>query len=59
MTKQKHEDKRIITICGILDKNENNEYIISVNEKDNVSEYSLVGFLEEMCGSVISLTSEM
>lgn len=59
MTKQKYEDKRVVTICGILDKNEDNEYIITVNEEDNVSEYSLVGFLEEMCGSVISLTSEM
>ena len=31
MTKQKYEDKRIVTICGILDKNENNEVVISSN----------------------------
>ena len=59
MTKQKYEKKQIITICGTLDKNEDDRYIVTVEDKDTFQEYDLADILEELQGSVISLTSEI
>ncbi len=59
MTKQKYEKKQIITICGTLDKNEDDRYIVTVEDKDSFQEYDLANILEELQGSVISLTSEI
>ena len=59
MAKQKYEKKQIITICGTLDKNEDDRYIVTVEDKDTFKEYDLADILEELQGSVISLTSEI
>lgn len=59
MAKQKYEKKQIITICGTLDKNEDDRYIVTVEDKDTFQEYDLADVLEELQGSVISLTSEI
>ena len=59
MAKQKYEKKQIITICGTLDKNEDGKYIVTVEDKDSFQEYNLADILEELQGSVISLTSEI
>lgn len=59
MAKQKYEKKQIITICGTLDKNEDGIYIVTVEDKDTFQEYDLADILEELQGSVISLTSEI
>ena len=59
MAKQKYEKKQIITICGTLDKNEDDRYIVTVEDKDNIQEYDLADILEEIEGSVISMTSDI
>lgn len=60
MAKQKYEEKRVISICGRLDKTEDGDYICTVEEKDEgCTEYLLSDILDNMCGHVISLTSKM
>ena len=59
MAKQKYEKKQIITICGTLDKNEDDRYIVIVEDKDTFQEYDLTDILEEMEGHVISLSSDV
>ena len=59
MAKQKYENKRVISIVGTLDKNEDDKYIVTVEGKDTFKEYNLAEILEAMEGSVISLTSEI
>lgn len=59
MAKQKYERKQVISIAGTLDKNEDDRYIITVEEKDNIQEYDLADILKEMEGSVIVLTSDI
>ena len=59
MAKQKYENKRVISIVGTLDKNEDGRYIVTVEDKDSATEYDLAEILEEMEESVISLTSEI
>lgn len=59
MAKQKYEKKRVISIVGTLDKNEDDRYIVTVEDKDGFQEYDLADILEELQGSVISLTSEI
>ena len=59
MAKQKYEKKKVISIVGTLDKNEDDRYIVTVEDKDNIQEYDLADILEELQGSVISLTSEI
>ena len=59
MAKQKYEKKRVISIVGTLDKNEDDRYIVTVEDKDSFQECDLADILEELQGSVISLTSEI
>jgi hypothetical protein len=59
MAKQKYEKKKVISIVGTLDKNEDDRYIVIVEDKDSFQEYDLADILEELQGSVISLTSEI
>ena len=59
MGKQKYEQKQIISICGTLNKEDDGKYIVTVEERDNVREYSLNDILDSMDGNIISLTSEM
>lgn len=59
MAKQKYEEKKVIAICGRLDKTEDGDYVVTVEDKDDYTEYSLMDILQSMCGSVISLTSDI
>lgn len=59
MSKQKYEEKKVITLCGLLEKDEEGRYIVSVEEKDRFKEYDLADILVQLEGSVISLTSEI
>ena len=47
-----------IKIVGILDKNEEGKYIVTVENKDvGLTEYDLDEILKEMVGTEISITS--
>ena len=59
MAKQGYTEKKVISIVGTLDKNEDDKYIVTVEGKDTFKEYDLEEILEAMQGSVISLTSEI
>lgn len=57
MAKQKYEEKKGISLCGLLAKNKEGQYIVTVEEKDSLTRYDLADILAQMEGSVISLTS--
>ena len=59
MAKQGYTEKKVISIVGSLDQNEDNKYIVTVEGKDTFKEYDLAEILEAMEGSVISLTSDI
>nr|DAR30890.1 MAG TPA: YonK protein [Caudoviricetes sp.] len=59
MAKQGYTEKKVISIVGTLDKNEDNKYIVTVESKDTFKEYDLAEILEAMESSVISLTSDI
>ena len=59
MAKQGYTEKKVISIVGTLDKNEDDKYIVTVEGKDTFKEYDLTEILEAMEGSVISLTSDI
>lgn len=44
-------------ICGVLSKDENDEFIITVEGSDNFTQYSLREILEEMCDNEITIKS--
>ena len=57
MAKQRYEELHTISLCGLLDRNEDGRYIVTVEGKDSFKEYDLADVLEKMEGTVISLTS--
>lgn len=59
MAKQKYEEKKVISLCGLLNKDKTGRYIVTVEEKDSITHYDLADIFEQMEGSVISLTSEI
>ncbi len=59
MAKQGFTKKQVISIVGLLEKNDEDKYIVSVEGKDTFKEYDLAEILEQMEGSVISLTSDI
>ena len=59
MAKQGYTEKKVISIVGTLDKNEDDKYIVTVEGKDTFKEYDLTEILEAMKGSVICLTSDI
>lgn len=59
MAKQGYTEKKVISIVGTLDKNEDDKYIVTVEGKDTFKEYDLTEILEAMEGSVIVLTSDI
>ena len=59
MAKQGYTEKKVISIVGTLDKNEDDKYIVTVEGKDTFKEYDLTEILEAMEGSVVSLTSDI
>ena len=52
--KECYEKKQTVKLVGLLDKDENDEYIVCVDEE----QYSLKDILEELAGKVICLSSE-
>ena len=58
MGKQFYEKKTMIKIAGILDKNENGDYVVIVNNKDFVDEYDLKNILDEMLGTFVTFQNE-
>lgn len=47
-----------IKLVGILDKNEDGKYIVTVENKDEgITEYNLDEVLKEMLGTEVSITS--
>ena len=59
MAKQGYTEKKVISIVGTLDKNEDDKYIVTGEGKDTFKEYDLAEILEAMKGSVICLTSDI
>lgn len=57
MAKNLYEEKKIIKLVGNLDKNENGDFICTVEDKDRISEYNVIELLEQMIGTEISLQS--
>jgi hypothetical protein len=57
--KQIYENKKVIKLIGRLMKNDDDEYIVVVENKDDTEEYLLNDILDEMTESVISLTSDI
>ena len=58
MAKQKYERKESITICGMLDVDDDGQYVVTVEDKDNSTEYELKSILDSMVGSVVTFSSE-
>ena len=52
--KECYEKKQTVKLVGLLDKDENDDYIVCVDEE----QYSLKDILEELAGKIISLSSE-
>ncbi len=60
MAKQIYEIKKSIKIVGTLDKTEDtNEYIVTVDNGKNYTEYELTEILDQMLGSEISLSTDI
>lgn len=58
--KECYEKKEVfvLKICGLLDKNADDEYTVYVEDKDGVKEYLLSDIIESLNGKTISLSSE-
>ena len=57
MAKNIYTEQKLIKLIGTLDKNENGEFICTVENKDDVQEYNVLDILEQMVGTEISLQS--
>ena len=57
MAKQMISKNKNIKVVGILDKNENGEFYVTIEDKDNVRSFLLNPLLEEMIGTEVSISS--
>lgn len=57
MAKQLIEKNKNFKVVGMLDKDVDGNYIVTISEKDFIREFPLMNILEEMVGTEISLTS--
>ena len=57
MAKNIYTEQKLIKLIGTLDKNENGEFICTVENKDDVQEYNVIDILEQMVRTEISLQS--
>ena len=57
MAKNVYTEQKVIKLVGNLDKDENGNFICTVEDKDRVQEYNVVEILEQMVGTEISLSS--
>lgn len=57
MAKNVYTEQKVIKLVGNLDKDENGNFICTVEDKDRVQEYNVIEILEQMIGTEISLSS--
>lgn len=57
-TKMLYEKKTLTKIVGVLDKIDDN-YIITVEDRDSVQEYELEDILDTMLGTVLTISNEV
>ena len=57
MAKNVYTEQKVIKLIGNLDKDENGNFICTVEDKDRVQEYNVIEILEQMVGTEISLSS--
>ena len=57
MAKNVYTEQKVIKLIGNLDKDENGNFICTVEDKDRFQEYNVVEILEQMVGTEISLSS--
>lgn len=57
MVKNVYTEQKVIKLVGNLDKDENGNFICTVEDKDRVQEYNVIEILEQMVGTEISLSS--
>lgn len=58
MAKQIFEKKKVVNLVGVLEKNDDGEYVVVVEDKDSFTQYDLSEVLDEILGSIIFLKSE-
>ena len=58
MAKMEVTKKKVTKVCGRLDKREDGTFVIIVEDKDYVEEFELEPIIEDLCGDIISLSSE-
>jgi hypothetical protein len=57
MAKNIYTEQKVIKLVGSLDKDENGNFICTVEDRDRVQEYNVIEILEQMVGTEISLSS--
>ena len=57
MAKNVYTEQKVIKLVGNLDKDENGDFICTVEDRDRVQEYNVIEILEQMVGTEISLSS--
>ena len=57
MAKNIYTEQKIIKLVGNLDKDENGNFICTVEDKDKIQEYNVIEVLEQMIGTEINLSS--
>lgn len=57
MAKNIYTEQKVIKLVGRLNKDENGNFICTVEDKDNVQEYNVIEILEQMIDTEISLSS--
>jgi hypothetical protein len=57
MAKNIYTEQKVIKLVGRLNKDENGNFICTVEDKDNVQEYNVIEILEQMIGTEINLSS--
>lgn len=58
MAKMRYEDKRVLTVCGILKKTESGEFVIVVGNKDNAMTYNVNNVLNSLTGQIVMIDGE-
>ena len=57
MAKNIYTEQKVIKLVGSLDKDDNGNFICTVEDKDKVQEYNVIEILEQMIGTEINLSS--
>ena len=55
MAKMMYEDKRVLTVCGILKKTESGEFVVVVENKDNAMTYNVNNVLNSLTGQIVRM----